>query len=122
MNILVYKIIHLVGLILLFQALGASIFASMSGARPPEGSSRRLIGAMHGIGLVLLLVGGFGMLARLEIGFPFPAWTWVKLGIWAALGAAPQFAWKRPEAARIWWFVVLVLGCIAAYMGLFKPF
>ena len=121
MDILVYKIVHLVGLILLFQSLGASTFSRMLPGET-DGKSGKMLTIMHGIGLFLLLLGGFGMLARLEIGFPFPVWTWVKLIIWIVLGAAPILVKKRTETARTWWTVILLLGVVAAYMGLYKPF
>jgi hypothetical protein len=122
MSLVTYKIIHILGLLLLFQSLGASIFSRLSNPEGTEGHSNRMLMAMHGIGLFLMLLGGFGMLARLEIGFPFPVWTWMKIVVWLLLGAAPVLVKRRPERARIWWSLIFILGAFAAFLGLYKPF
>jgi len=122
MTLNAFKIIHLVGLILLFQSLGATIFARLSMPDQAGSRSNRMLMMMHGIGLFFLLIGGIGMLVQLEIPFPFPIWTWLKMTVWLALGAAPGLIRKRPQSARKWWLLVILLGALAASLGLFKPF
>jgi len=122
MSLVTYKIIHILGLILLFQSLGASIFSRLSDPEGTAGHSNRMLMTMHGIGLFLMLLGGFGMLARLEIGFPFPLWTWLKIVVWLLLGAAPVLAKRQPHRARTWWSLIFLLGALAAFLGLYKPF
>ncbi len=112
----VYKFLHLFGVMFLFAGIGAVAYA---------GENRGKAMATHGIGLLLLLVAGFGMLAKLHPAAPtvysYTAW-WVivKMVIWLALGALPVLAKKRvlPPCGVI--AVALVLGGVAAYLGHFK--
>jgi hypothetical protein len=70
------------------------------------------------------LLGGFGMLARLGImhGLNFPGWLWVKLVIWGMLGAAVIIPRRRPTLSRALLFALPILGGLAAYMAIYKPF
>ena len=122
MSLIVYKIIHLFGLFLLFQALGAALVTAMSGTSLTDSPHRKMLLMMHGIGLFLLLFGGFGMAARLGIMGMLPLWIWVKLTIWLLLGASLTLVKKKPETAKTWWILTIVLGVSAAALGLFKPF
>lgn len=122
MDIAFYKVIHMLGLVLLFQSLGASLFYSFSAREPSDDWPAKMLKIMHGTGLLLLLLGGFGMLAKLGIMWPLPVWTWIKLLVWITLAASLPLVKKKPESARIWWTLVIVLGALAAYLGAFKPF
>jgi hypothetical protein len=116
-----YNVLHIVGLALLLTALGS--MASPSAPDGRDGSLRRIRGAMHGVGLFLILLGGFGMLARLGVvqGSGWPGWLWIKLAIWLMLGAAALIPYRYPSAARPMMLVVPVLAGVAAYMAIYKP-
>lgn len=119
MSIAFYKLLHLIAIFLVFGQLGITV----AHAGRLEGQWKKLTSAMHGIGLLLLFVSGFGMLAKLGImGFPWPAWVWVKLGVWLAIGASATWIHKMPEKATLSLFLIIVLGTVAAYMALYKPF
>jgi uncharacterized membrane protein SirB2 len=80
MSPIFYKILHLTGVILLFIGLASALM--------PKDTPHRRIGVIfHGIGLVILLVAGFGLIAKLQIGFPW--WIIAKLVLWLAFGAMP---------------------------------
>lgn len=120
MSIEVYKILHLVGVIFLFLSIGALILRALEGG--PHGVSdtgRGLSGMTHGIALLLILVSGFGLLAKYQIGFP--AWVWIKVLVWLVLGSAVAFVRKMPSKAKIWWWLLPLLGVLAAYLGVMKP-
>lgn len=110
-----YKLLHMIGLISLFLGLGGMISYS-KGSSPFKG----LIGAFHGIGLVLILIGGFGIAAKHHLGFP--TWMMVKLGIWIALAAMIPLAKRGVLKGAALWSVVLLLGAFAAYLGIMRPF
>jgi hypothetical protein len=114
MSVAAYKVVHIFGVLLVFVALGAAL---------GEGSRRRLASMTHGIGLLIVLIAGFGALARLGIHSPgnWPLWIWLKLLIWLVLGAAMTFARRSPAAARALWWLLPLLGGAAAYLALFKP-
>ncbi len=98
------------------------MFFSFSVGASSDDSPTKTLKLMHGVGLLLLLLGGFGMLAKLDLFWPLPAWTWVKLLVWIALAASLPLVKKKPESARTWWTLIIVLGALAAYLGAFKPF
>jgi hypothetical protein len=81
------------------------------------------VSAGHGIGLFLVLLGGFGMLARLElVSGGLPGWVWAKLAIWLTLGGLMVLPYRRPQFARAVFLAVPTLGLIAALLALTKPF
>lgn len=120
----VYKVVHYSGIFILLTALGATLSRAALGERgsAPDPWRRRLV-AIHGIALFLILLGGFGMLARLDItqGLGLPGWIWAKLAIWAALGGILAARRGAGIAARVLWLVP-VLAVLAGVVGLTKPF
>lgn len=118
-----YKIVHLVGIMLAFVALGGmSLHAASDGTRQTS-AARALVAAMHGVGAFLILLGGFGMLARLGVmhGAGFPGWLWAKIVIWVLVAAAVIVPYRRPELARPMLLVLPLLGGLAAYLAIYKP-
>ncbi len=83
--------------------------------------SKRTLAVTHGIGLLLVIVSGFGMLARLGV-HSFPSWVVGKLIIWIILGGfmglVPRLRNKR--AGLLWWSLVLLTG-VAAWLATSKP-
>lgn len=119
-----YNVVHIVGIILLVSALAGAALRATSVTVAEDGSMRRLLAILHGGGAFLVLLGGFGMLARLGIvqGGGFPAWLWVKIGVWVVLAAAIVVANRRPALAKPLLLALPVLGGLAAYMAVYKPF
>jgi len=119
-----YEVIHVFGIVLTFSALGALNLLVANGATKQTNSQRRLIAATHGVGTFLILLGGFGMLARLGLvsGHAFPLWLWVKIAIWVVVAAAAALPYRRPALARPAFFALPLLAAVAAAMAIFKPF
>jgi hypothetical protein len=69
---------------------------------------------------VLALVGGFGLQAKLNLGFP--GWLIVKLVCWLGLSALAGFGYRRRGAAGALAAVALILSFIAIVMVYTKPF
>lgn len=113
-----YKVVHIVGILLLATGLSGLSFT----AEARSGWSRRFAFIFHGVGLFLVLLGGFGMLARLGITSGLPGWIWAKLTIWVILAAIVMLPLRIPAFARPLWFLVPILGTAAAYIALYKPF
>lgn len=118
----VYTTLHILGTIILFQSLGAFLFDAMNGGTKATGTRLRMLRIMSGAGLLLLLVSGFGMLARLEITWPLPGWAWGMILIWLVLGSVGWIIKKYPASAAVWWRLSFVLGALAAFFGIVKPF
>jgi uncharacterized membrane protein SirB2 len=119
-----YKVIHLIGIFLALAALAGLALAVANGATKQTNSVRKLISISHGVGLLVILVGGFGLLARLGMvgGSAFPGWVWAKLAIWLAVGGLLAVPYRRPDLARLVFIAVPVLGALAAWLAIFKPF
>ena len=115
-----YSLLHLLGAFLLFFGFGVSLMQSRLDEAGQQ-AARRWAGILHGLGLAVLLVAGFGLLARLGIHWPWPGWVWGKVIVWLALGGV-IVAYKRslgPVYARI--IAVLALGALAAWLAVYKP-
>jgi hypothetical protein len=114
----IYQIIHLTGIFMIFIAYGGLIIRSAVGS---DNKDIRRLGAMtSGIGLLLSLVGGFGLLARLNYGWP--GWIIVKVVIWVALGGLIVLINRKPQMAQILWWMTILLGVVALLMVVLKPF
>ncbi len=122
MSILLYKVIHLLGIFMVMMSLGGLLVFVANGGSKEENSWRKKVALTHGFGMFFALLGGFGMLAKLGIHWPWPGWIIAKFIIWIILGAMLAVCYRRPDAGRVHWLFVMLLGAIAAYLALYKPF
>lgn len=114
-----YRLVHLLGIFLLFSALGGATVLAMYGA--PTGSRvRKLTYILHGVALLLVLFGGFGLVAKLAVGWPL--WVWLKIVIWLLFGAAVVVIRRAGQRAALLLLLLPILGGIAAYLAIYKPF
>lgn len=106
------------------MALGGAALSAMSVGLRASDPGRKWVAITHGVGLLIALVGGFGLLARLGIshGADWPLWVWLKLGIWLVLGAMTALIGRNPRHARLFWALIPVLAVCAAYLAINKPF
>ncbi|NIR62632.1 MAG: hypothetical protein GWN00_32985 [Aliifodinibius sp.] len=121
LSLFTYKVIHFLGIVMIFLSLGGMLTHAINqGTR--EHRWRKQVGITHGLGLFFAVLGGFGMLARLGIPWPWPGWLFVKLIIWLILGGMVMLILRKPDSSRVMWLITIVLGVVAAYFGVFKPF
>lgn len=123
MDYLSIKLLHLVGVMLLFLGLGGRAFASYACLGPVEKQIRRATALLHGIGLLFILVSGIAMLSRLGLlGGDPPGWVKAKVFIFLLLGGSIVMAARLSRA--IWTLIAvwILLGSAAAYLALYKPF
>lgn len=119
----IYKVIHLFSMFLLFTILGGIALHALNGGTRDTNQGRRLVGALHGIALFLILLGGFGMLARLGIvQAGLPGWIWAKLAIWVALPVIGTMPYRKPATAKAMLLALPVIGALSAYFAIYKPF
>jgi len=100
---------------------GVSVHAINGGSR--EHSSKKRVAITHGIGLVLALVGGFGLLARIGVSHgAFPGWAIAKLTIWFVFAIMIGILIRKPTLAKPFWGLTIFLGGLAVYQAGYKPF
>ncbi|MGZ3743635.1 MAG: hypothetical protein ACXWRE_15570 [Pseudobdellovibrionaceae bacterium] len=116
-----YKILHLLGLMLLFFGLSGALTLKMAGAAF-TGSVKTMAFLTHGIGLFLLLVGGFGLLAKLGFMGNIPAWALAKLAIWVLFGGCISLAKRKGQIGWPLMILFVALGTTAAWLAIAKPF
>src|SRR2546430_759567 len=111
MSIQFYHILHLFAVMALFAGTGAAL----AGTGNP--AARKFSASLRGAALLLLLVSGFGLLAKLGMMKNIPVATWIKTLIWVIAAVLPVFVKRKmlsPYAAVL---LALVLGGIAAWLG-----
>ena len=118
-----YNLVHIVGLVLIMSGLGGMAFQAAGGADCGSRGLRRVAMGLHGLGVFLILLGGFGMLARLGIvhGASWPGWLWVKVAVWGMLAAVALLPYRWPATAVPLLLLLPLLGGLAAYMAIYKP-
>ncbi|WCL49190.1 hypothetical protein [Leptospira sp. GIMC2001] len=119
----VYKLIHLLGIFCVIASLAGLAFYTANGGLKSNNKLRKQSGIFHGVGLLLILVAGFGMLARLGITqFPWPGWVFAKFGVWIIFGGLYAAVMKNPTIAKVMWLIIPFLGLLSAYIAVMKPF
>jgi hypothetical protein len=105
-----YHIAHLVGLIFVFTGFGALLSAETA----------RSAMKWHGIGLVISLVSGFGLVAKLGLSYSSP-WLIVKMALWLVLGFLPVLARRKVLPAKAVLLLAILTGAVLAWLGYLKP-
>ncbi len=115
MSIDFYRYLHILGLILLAFSLG---IACIPQEGLPGSKLKKTRAISHGIGLLLLFVAGFGLLAKLQIHWPYPWWVYAKLLVWLGLGLSGLIfkKWKNHTHRNVLVFVILMM--VASYIGI----
>lgn len=118
-----YKLVHVLGIALTLTALGGMTVHALNGGMKAENAARKLLIGMHGFGVFLILLGGFGLLARIGFahGSGFPLWLWVKLGLWTVFAVAAALPYRMRTATRPMLLVLPLLAMAAAAMAVYKP-
>lgn len=120
MSYAVYKIIHLVGIVMALSALAALAFTSAGGESNP--ANRKVAVITHGVGLLLALVAGFGLMAKAGLGFGDNLWIIAKIVIWLIVGGLVTAVRKRPDKAMVIWWSVPAWVAVAAWLVAYRPF
>ena len=108
-----YQVLHIIGISMVFLGYGALLARSM--AAPENVSMRKLGSITSGIGLLLILVAGFGLVAKLGYNYT-ENWILVKFVIWLLLGGLIVLINRKPQLAMLLWCLLIALSAIAAIM------
>ena len=111
-----FKVVHLIGIFMVLVSLGGLIVLGIV----EDSRWRKLAAITNGIGLFVVLIGGFGLLGLLQLGWP--GWILVKILIWLLFAVLMVLVRRVPQSGKyLWWGSVLLAG-FAAYLANFKPF
>ena len=125
-----YKWLHIFSALCLFLAIGF-LLARANNKDDKAGSSKKIM-ILHGLSVLVLLVSGFGLIARLQL-HSFPPWVNIKIMMWVVLALLVPLALRLSRKKYFTkfcistkydkmgiWFIVLVSGLLAVYMGVLK--
>jgi len=113
---------HLTGVLMVILSLGGITMHIINGGDKNH-SWKKSAAITHGVGLLLSLVGGFGLLARLGIvQGGLPGWVYAKLAIWLVFGGLTAVLYKKKVWAKKIWHFIFILAGFAAYLAGYKPF
>lgn len=119
MSYQIYKVIHFLGLFMIVASVGGQILHAINGGGKVY-PGKKWVGMQSGIGLLLLLLGGFGMLARLGTGFEL--WVILKVVIWLVMGFIGSVALRKANLSKVIWVVMIALLVVATGLAVYKPF
>ncbi len=105
-----YKILHLVGI----SALALGVGGMMA-----NGSNRKIFAIWQGIGLLVMLVSGFGLLAKLKLGYP--PFAIVKSVLWVVIAMLPMLFRRLKLPVGVAIVISLCLVGVMAWLGVTKP-
>jgi hypothetical protein len=112
MSPLFYSILHVISVLVL---TGYTFYAF---AAPPESKKKVMI--ITGVASLLALVGGFGLQAKLQLGWP--GWFVVKMLCWLGLSALAGMGYRRRADAGMLASAAVVLVVVAVVVVYLKPF
>lgn len=84
----------------------------------PDPKNRRKTGMITGILALLMLIGGFGLVATMKVGFPW--WVIVKLVCWLGLASISGMAYRKPQRIPMLTIVAIALILIAIITVYFR--
>ena len=106
----VYKIIHLTGI----AALALGVGGMMAG-----GPNRKPFAILQGLALLVMLVSGFGLLAKQQLGYP--PFAIVKTVLWVVIGLMPVIVRRLKLPLVTAMLIALSLVAVMAWLGVMKP-
>jgi hypothetical protein len=115
-----YKIIHFLGLFLLFSGLISLLVLRWSNHDLTKSKIKTFAFATHGTGLLFLLVSGFGLLARLQL-MPMPHWAYGKLAFWGLFALAISLVKRKGNFGLQIYSLLFLMFFATALLAVYKP-
>lgn len=105
-----YRLLHVIGALALCLGVGGMLAAGER--RAPAAA------ALHGTGLLLLLVAGIGALHKGGLGMPI--WAIAKIGCWLLLALLPVLSKRQLLSRGAAWLAAVGVVALAAWLGMMK--
>ena len=115
MSITTYQLIHIISGFLL------AAFTFVAVATASAGKNKRIM-MITGILSLAMLIGGFGLMAKMKYSFDVHKWLFIKIGAWLVLSAAAGLAYRQPKRAGMWGGLCVLSIIAAAYAVSVRPF
>lgn len=115
MDYQLWKLLHFIGLFILFFSFSALIFLAFQNKR------QKGFFILHLIGWVLILVSSFGLVGALGLHENFPAWANGKFYSWILIGLISIIGYFRAGFLRKVYPLSLALGIFATILATYKP-
>lgn len=119
MSATTYHILHIIGILLIFMGYGALLARALCGS--DHAGVKKLGSITSGIGLLLVFVAGFALISKMDYSFA-TGWIIAKLVIWVALGGLIALINRKPCCAGKLWWILALLGALAAVLVYARPF
>ena len=84
----------------------------------PDPKNKKRTGMITGIFALLMLIGGFGLVATMKVGFPW--WVIIKLVCWLGLVSISGMAYRKPQRIPLLTVVAIALILIAIVTVYFR--
>jgi uncharacterized membrane protein SirB2 len=120
MNYITLLILHLIGAFCVIFALGGNLVQAINKGEKKH-HFHKVLGITHGVGLLLLFVVGFLLIARGGY-VPIPIWIWIKIAIWGFYAIVSSLAFKKQSQSPILWFLTLLFFIFVIILAKTKPF
>lgn len=114
-----YYLIHFLGILLVYSGYGALIARGMLGSESP--AMRKFGSIASGLGLFFILLGGFGLIAKLEYAHYTDLWVILKIVLFLLLGSMTALINRKPGLSQVWYWTILLIGLAATATALYKP-
>ncbi len=115
----VYLFLHLFGVVLLFLSIGIWYGAAREMSLREANTTRRTFLAFNGLGGLLILISGFGLLAKIGYLSVIPTFAFIKLGVWVLVFLGLPFYLARSRANLLKLLLVNLVIFVAIYLGIF---
>jgi uncharacterized membrane protein SirB2 len=116
-----YKFLHLAGVLLMMLCLGAIASHRLQGGTKENFKERKFFMMLHGIGLLVSFVAGFGLMAKAQFSFA-TGWFSIKLLTWLIVGFYPTVFWREKGVGKVPLYVLMGVVAFAIYIVEYKPF
>ena len=113
MSVDFYRVLHLIGVLMLFLGLGGMLAVT-------DGKAPKVYAVLHGVGLLVMAVAGVGTLHKADL--KWDNVIFAKVACWVLLAAAPILMRRGvlPRAGAL--VMVLTIGGVAIWLAKTKPF
>jgi hypothetical protein len=120
----IYKLIHLLGIFLVIGSLSGIAYFTANGGTKATNRLRAWSGALHGVGLFLILIGWFWYAGTFkDYGVSLAGLGFCESGNLVGSRRFDCFGFSQTILfAKILWFAVPFLGVLSAYFAIIKPF